>query len=252
MSAYYVYECDTHYFPPYKVRYLRHYDNTSLNEVEMLRAKMKYEIGLLENFGGPKIDMVPQRLSLAAIFIFFGFPIYTDTLTTEAINEKLVPCKNSDVDVIFVIDTSFTSLNTTSFLIQQHRLLRTLKRLSTTLNGRTVRYSMIAFHDTVDLMLEFESPFANNTQKASLILTTLIGRLSIYRLIDFLTNVSDLIVSLRPRQSKSNSVVKALHEAMSLFFETQRTNEDDDRHKIIILAHDGVNTDLVAETLETV
>ncbi|KHJ91288.1 von Willebrand factor type A domain protein [Oesophagostomum dentatum] len=61
--------------------------------------------------------------------------------------------------------------------------------------------------------------------------------------------VSDLISSLKPRQSASNSVARALEEAMSLIFESRTATE---RRKVVILAHDGVNTDLVAETLEAV
>ncbi|KAK6018351.1 hypothetical protein OSTOST_16069 [Ostertagia ostertagi] len=54
---------------------------------------------------------------------------------------------------------------------------------------------------------------------------------------------------MRPRQSTSTSVARALDEAMSLFFESR---SGANRRQIIILAHDGVNTDLVAETLEAV
>ncbi|VDM77401.1 unnamed protein product, partial [Strongylus vulgaris] len=133
-------------------------------------------------------------------------------------------CAETDADVVFVIDT--TSSNNTSFLVQQHRLLRILKRLSYVLKGRSVRYGVIGFSKKPELLLELESPFATDTQR-----------------------VSDLILSLKPRQSASNSVARALEEAMSIFFESRTAIE---RRKVVILAHDGVNTDLVAETLEAV
>ncbi|KAK5980885.1 von Willebrand factor type A domain protein [Trichostrongylus colubriformis] len=43
----------------------------------------------------------------------------------ESISENSVKCSDSDADVVFLIDT--TSSNSTAFLVQQHRLLRTLK-----------------------------------------------------------------------------------------------------------------------------
>ncbi|XGW19135.1 hypothetical protein V3C99_003170 [Haemonchus contortus] len=167
--------------------------------------------------------MLPKWLSWTVICatMVFGFPLATGM---ETINDNLVTCSNSDADVVFLIDT--TSSNSTAFLVQQHRLLRTLKRLSIVLKGRSVRYGVIGFHRTPELMLELQSPFANDSQR-----------------------VADLISALRPRQSTSTSVARALDEAMSLFFES-RTGTD--RRQIIILAHDGVNTDLVAETLEAV
>ncbi|VDM59893.1 unnamed protein product [Angiostrongylus costaricensis] len=123
----------------------------------------------------------------AAIVTVFWLPI-ADT-STAVVNDIQTKCTNSDVDVVVVIDTTSTSMNTTEFLVQQHRLLRTL----------------------------------------------------------------NLIASMRQSgQSTSNSVVRALDEALSMFFESRPTDEFHQRNKIIILAHDGVNTDLVAETLETV
>ncbi|VDO76350.1 unnamed protein product [Heligmosomoides polygyrus] len=171
------------------------------------------------------INMVLTWLSSAVICtaaVVFGFPM---TTATGAVIEKSGGCSDASADVVFVIDT--TSSNATAFLVQQHRLLRTLKRFSNVLKGRSVRYGVISFHRTPELMLELESPFANDTQR-----------------------VSDLISSLRPRQSTTSSVAKALHEAMSLFFESRSPRSN--RRQIIILAHDGVNTDLVAETVEAV
>ncbi|PIO63802.1 von Willebrand factor type A domain protein [Teladorsagia circumcincta] len=77
-------------------------------------------------------------------------------------------CSDSDADVVFLIDT--TSSNSTAFLVQQHRLLRTIKRLSTVLKGRSIRYGVIGFHRTPELMLELESPFANDSQRIDLTL----------------------------------------------------------------------------------
>uniref|UniRef100_A0A0K0D025 VWFA domain-containing protein n=1 Tax=Angiostrongylus cantonensis TaxID=6313 RepID=A0A0K0D025_ANGCA len=145
-------------------------------------------------------DIVDFLLQAAVVTVFW-LPI-ADTSTT-VVNDIQTICSKSDVDVVVVIDTTSTSLNTTEFLVQQHRLLRTLKRLSNKLNGTR--------------------------------------------------SVSNLVASVRQSgQSTSNSVVRALDEALSMFFESRPTNEFDQRHKIIILAHDGVNTDLVAETVETV
>ncbi|KAK6056148.1 hypothetical protein COOONC_06346 [Cooperia oncophora] len=149
--------------------------------------------------------------------VVFGFP---STTATGSVNDNSVTCSDSDADVVFLIDT--TSSNSTAFLVQQHRLLRTLKLFedafaswfSSDPNNVSqrfskvdqVRYGVIGFHRTPELMLELESPFANDTQR-----------------------VSDLISALRPRQSASTSVARALDEALSLFFESRtgrRTTED--------------------------
>ncbi|KAK6728629.1 hypothetical protein RB195_005961 [Necator americanus] len=164
----------------------------------------------------------PVRFQAAIVVVTFsGFPQMARAIGSD---DNSIVCSETDADIVFVVDT--TSSNSTSFLVQQHRLLRTLKRLSSVLKGRSVRYGVIGFHRQPELLLELESPFATDT-----------GR------------VSDLISSLKPRQSTSNSVARALDEAMSLFFESRGSAE---RRKIVILAHDGVNTDLVAETLEAV
>uniref|UniRef100_A0A1I7WP17 VWFA domain-containing protein n=1 Tax=Heterorhabditis bacteriophora TaxID=37862 RepID=A0A1I7WP17_HETBA len=142
---------------------------------------------------------------------------------SQGISDNAVTCSSSAIEIIFLVDVS--AVNDTAFAIQQHRLLRTLRHIDLLTTGRPRKFGLIQFHRTAETLLELGSPFASDT-----------------------TRLTNLISSLHPNRQLETSVARALEntaEQFSLYSEERAS-------RVVLLAHDGVNTDLVAETLEAV
>ncbi|CAB3407192.1 unnamed protein product [Caenorhabditis bovis] len=123
-------------------------------------------------------------------------------------------------DVIFAIDVATS--NETHFAIQQNRALRILKYLDSSITSTNFRTAIIEFDSTPREILEFGSPFSNDTGK-----------------------VTSILASLKPKKTRMASVARVLKSCLEQF-ETSKNSR-----KILFLAHDGNSDDSIAETLPT-
>uniref|UniRef100_A0A158Q8Q4 VWFA domain-containing protein n=1 Tax=Elaeophora elaphi TaxID=1147741 RepID=A0A158Q8Q4_9BILA len=143
---------------------------------------------------------------------------------------KKAQCKRGTLDVIFLVDTNDFN-NTTDFNKQQNRIIDIIRWAIWVTNtylenksvDRDISYGIIEFHRYPVILLPITSPFASRPKK-----------------------VVDYIKTLEARTKFASSPARALESAAQEFISSDHTRSS----KLVILAHDGVSMDLIAETLE--
>ncbi|VDM13888.1 unnamed protein product [Wuchereria bancrofti] len=150
------------------------------------------------------------------VFILLSFAI---ALNAQISNN--VECKGRPLDVIFLVDIN--ERNITDFNKQRNRITDIIRYLEEISVGRNTSYGIIAFHQYPNVSLPIISPFASQPKK-----------------------VIDYINTLSGRAGLDSSPVQAFQLAAQEFINSHRPTSN----KLIILAHDGISVDLIAETVE--
>ncbi|KAK6105309.1 von Willebrand factor type A domain family protein [Brugia pahangi] len=161
--------------------------------------------------------MTKAHLFLSAVFILLSFAI---ALNAQISNKA--ECKGRPLDVIFLVDINERN-TTTDFNKQRNRITDIIRYLEKVSVERDTSYGIIAFHQYPNVLLPIVSPFASRPRK-----------------------VIDYINTLSARTEFDSSPAQAFELATQQFISSHRPTSN----KLIILAHDGISADLIAETVE--
>ncbi|CAG9533971.1 unnamed protein product [Cercopithifilaria johnstoni] len=131
-------------------------------------------------------------------------------------------CERRPLDVIFLVDVNDFN-NTMDFNKQQSRINDAIRYLANISIERNISYGVIEFHQSPVILLPITSTFASQYGK-----------------------VVDYTKTLESHNKFGSSPARALELAAQQFIDTGRVNSN----KLVILAHNGVSMDLIAETLE--
>uniref|UniRef100_A0A0N5CY84 VWFA domain-containing protein n=1 Tax=Thelazia callipaeda TaxID=103827 RepID=A0A0N5CY84_THECL len=132
-----------------------------------------------------------------------------------------VKCKQKLLDVIILFDTNVQSID--DIIVQQKRVADIIQSLHKISTNNTALYSIIAFHKRPFILSSLVSTFATKPEK-----------------------VLKTIKTLRIRVRSDSSPASALDLAAAQFTDYGRP----DSTKLVILAHNGISSDLIPETLE--
>lgn len=157
------------------------------------------------------VDSKYFKWAIGSLFITFAF----------AQISRRVDCSHSPVDVIFLIDV--TTDDDDGFQGQQEKIIETIRHLDNVSAARDTLYGIISFHQRPVVLLSLGSSISKSAEK-----------------------VTALVDSLQPRTKSDSSPAKALEVAIDHFTSNGRTGA----RKLIVIAHDGLSTDLIAETIE--
>ncbi|KAL3997471.1 von Willebrand factor type A domain family protein [Acanthocheilonema viteae] len=150
------------------------------------------------------------------------FPLLFLAAALNAEVLKKIQCERGPLDVVFLVDTNDFN-NTIDFNKQRSKIIDIIRYLKNISVERDISYSVIEFHRNPVILLPILSPFASQPAK-----------------------VVDYIKTLESRTKFDSSPARALELAAKQFINSSRVISS----KLIILAHDGISTDLIAETLE--
>uniref|UniRef100_A0A915PJB4 VWFA domain-containing protein n=1 Tax=Setaria digitata TaxID=48799 RepID=A0A915PJB4_9BILA len=140
---------------------------------------------------------------------------------TNNVYNWFAQCKEGPLDVIFLVDTNTRYFS--DFGKQRDKIADIVRHLENVSVGRDASYGVIAFQRRPVILLPIASPSASQPEK-----------------------VVDCIRTPKAVTESDSSPAKALELAAQQFVRSARPSSS----KLVILAHDGVSMDLIAETLE--
>uniref|UniRef100_A0A914XR07 VWFA domain-containing protein n=1 Tax=Panagrolaimus superbus TaxID=310955 RepID=A0A914XR07_9BILA len=162
--------------------------------------------------------------------MFVKLPIITAILAfiilyTKAAeeSENSIKCDKSPLQAVFLFDISPT--NSTYFSIQQQRVIETIKHIDVLTQERSISFGFVVFHRLPVLLSPLNSPKSSDSSK-----------------------VKEQVENVRPRRHAEASPAKAL----DLAAEQIEKNGREGARSVVFLVHDGLSSDLIAETLEAV
>uniref|UniRef100_A0A7E4UNJ7 VWFA domain-containing protein n=1 Tax=Panagrellus redivivus TaxID=6233 RepID=A0A7E4UNJ7_PANRE len=132
-------------------------------------------------------------------------------------------CDSTPLQVIFLFDLSPD--NKTDFTKQQERVIETINHIDTLTQNRSTSFGFVVFHRMPVLLSPLNSPKSGDSSK-----------------------VTEQVQSVRPRRHAETSPAKALDLAAEQIEKNGRAGAQ----SLVFLVHDGLNNDLIAETLEAV
>ncbi|KAE9554111.1 hypothetical protein FO519_002700 [Halicephalobus sp. NKZ332] len=163
--------------------------------------------------------MAPSRLLLVALLAVL--PLIGHSLPNDLLDQS--KCNQVPLQVVFLFDLSLT--NHTDFTRQQSRVIETIRHIDVVAHNRSVSFGFVVFHRIPVLLSPLNSPKSGDSSK-----------------------VTDQVKFMRPRRHADTSPAKALDLAADQF----EKNGKKGAKSIVVLVHDGSNSDLIAETLEAV
>ncbi|CAJ0960452.1 unnamed protein product, partial [Mesorhabditis belari] len=150
------------------------------------------------------------------LLLCFGF---------EAVSSSLFSCSNDPLELTFLFD--LTPSDTAVFELQKERVRDVIRHLETSAPTRSKTFSLIAFHRRPVSFLELADRASEETNR-------------------FLGELASLQSSSQFRNE--TSVARALEAAAKQYARDGKPGAQ----RLAFLVHDGVNTDLVSDTLEAV
>ncbi|MCP9261050.1 hypothetical protein DINM_004146 [Dirofilaria immitis] len=139
----------------------------------------------------------------------------------QLISEFVALCEEEPLDVIILVDTNARSI--IDFNKQRNRITDIIRHLENIWTGRDILYGIIAFHRHPVILLSIVSSSASQPEKV-------------------MNYINALEISIK----FDSSPALALELAAQQFINSSHSTSN----KLVILAHDGVSTDLIAQTLE--
>ncbi|KAM3721675.1 Collagen alpha-6(VI) chain [Dirofilaria immitis] len=160
--------------------------------------------------------------NVANIYVFLSTStllLLAAAMSAQISNKAL--CEEEPLDVIILVDTNARSI--IDFNKQRNRITDIIRHLENIWTGRDILYGIIAFHRHPVILLSIVSSSASQPEKV-------------------MNYINALEISIK----FDSSPALALELAAQQFINSSHSTSN----KLVILAHDGVSTDLIAQTLE--
>ncbi|KAL3068771.1 hypothetical protein niasHS_017337 [Heterodera schachtii] len=145
------------------------------------------------------------------------------------VNQTTDDCSAQSTTLRVVVLFDITPEYATNFRNQQHRLFKTLRHIDQQVKGHQRFYALVAFHRTSVVLSGLNYAQAKNVEK-------IIAQIS----------------GLNPRRRLETAPSKAFATAAELLEYHQESNTTSETTNIVLLIHDGFNTDMRNETFEAI